>query len=216
MRLPVIRNARLDDRPAIGVLIAESARGLSRDDYTDRQIESALETGVFGVDTALIEDGTYFVAETNGRLIGCGGWSRRRTLFGGDRFVERHSEELDPPVGGRPGSAPSSCARNGPAEESARRSSNAANPMPRAPGSLLEMMSTLPGRKLYGALGYVVGERLTFEMDDGVPIELVRMRKTFRMPRPGLSRGTARRTRRTGPPAPTSRPAPPAPARARS
>ena len=97
----MIRNALLDDRPAIGVLIAESARGLSRDDYTDRQIESALETGVFGVDTALIEDGTYFVAETNGRLIGCGGWSRRRTLFGGDRFVERHSEELDPRLGGR-------------------------------------------------------------------------------------------------------------------
>lgn len=176
---PVIRNARLDDRPAIGVLIAESARGLSRDDYTDRQIESALETGVFGVDTALIEDGTYFVAETNGRLIGCGGWSRRRTLFGGDRFVERHSEELDPRSEAariRAFFVHPEWSRRGIGKAILERCESDA----RAAGfHSLEMMSTLPGRKLYEALGYVVGERLTFEMDDGVPIELVRMSKTF-------------------------------------
>jgi len=92
----VVRKATLDDKPAITILIAESVRGLSRDDYTDEQIESALKTAVFGVDTDLIIDGTYFVVEVAGQLIGCGGWSKRKTLFGGDQFTERASEELDP------------------------------------------------------------------------------------------------------------------------
>ena len=175
----MIRNARLDDRPAIAVLIADSARGLSRDDYTDRQIESALETGVFGVDTVLIEDGTYFVAETNGRLVGCGGWSRRRTLFGGDRFVDRHSDELDPRSEAariRAFFVHPEWSRRGIGKAILERCESDA----RASGfHSLEMMSTLPGRRLYEALGYVVGERLSFEMDDGVSIELVRMRKSF-------------------------------------
>lgn len=75
----VIRKAVLDDRAAIEEVIAESARKLSREDYTERQIEAALRS-VFGVDTDLIVDGTYFVAESDGVIIGCGGWSKRRTL----------------------------------------------------------------------------------------------------------------------------------------
>ncbi|HEX6292320.1 MAG TPA: hypothetical protein VFZ66_24245 [Herpetosiphonaceae bacterium] len=90
-----LRKASLDDCAAIDQLIAESARGLSREDYSDEQIEAAIEI-VFGVDTALILDGTYFVAEHDGVVIGCGGWSKRKTLFGGDQYTQRDSGLLDP------------------------------------------------------------------------------------------------------------------------
>src|SRR5919206_2712475 len=89
-----IRRATLGDRAALEQLIAESARGLSRGDYTGEQVEAALAS-VFGVDTDLIHDGTYYVAESNGEPVGCGGWSKRRTLFGGDRFAARDSGHLD-------------------------------------------------------------------------------------------------------------------------
>src|SRR5260370_28262777 len=75
-----IRGATLADRPAIEQLIIASARGLSRADYSEQQIEGAIKT-VFGVDTNLILDGTYFVADNDGELIGCGGWSKRLALF---------------------------------------------------------------------------------------------------------------------------------------
>src|ERR671920_344754 len=89
-----IRRATLEDRAALERLIAESARGLSRGDYSDEQVEAALAS-VFGVDTDLIHDGTYYVAEAEGEPIGCGGWSKRKTLFGGDRFAARDSGYLD-------------------------------------------------------------------------------------------------------------------------
>src|ERR1700704_6493848 len=91
----IIRQATLADRPAITELIKDSARSLSRADYSDAQIEGAIAT-VFGVDTNLIIDGTYFVAESAATLIGCGGWSRRKTLFGGDQWATRDASELDP------------------------------------------------------------------------------------------------------------------------
>src|SRR5215211_1722769 len=90
-----IRRATLEDRPALERLIAESARGLSRGDYSDEQVEAAIAS-VFGLDTDLIHDGTYYVAEAEGFAVGCGGWSKRRTLFGGDRFAARDPGRLDP------------------------------------------------------------------------------------------------------------------------
>src|SRR5580698_5267667 len=92
-----LRKATHDDRPALQVLIARSARELGAGDYRPEQIEGAL-LGAFGVDTQLIDDGTYFVVESEGVLVGCGGWSRRRTLFGGDAHSERNAQELDPNV----------------------------------------------------------------------------------------------------------------------
>jgi GNAT superfamily N-acetyltransferase len=80
-----VRKATLADREAIARLIAESARGLSREHYDDAQIEAAIAS-IFGVDTDLIDDGTYYVADQDGTLIGCGGWSRRKKLYGGDHF----------------------------------------------------------------------------------------------------------------------------------
>src|SRR5918911_4335297 len=91
----IIRKAHIDEREAIKRLIAESARHLSREHYNDKQIEAAIAT-VFGVDTDLIEDGTYFVAESEGMLVGCGGWSKRKTLFGGDQYSSRDAGYLDP------------------------------------------------------------------------------------------------------------------------
>src|SRR5215204_5112964 len=77
----VIRKATIKDQPRIAQLIAESVRGLSRDDYSERQIEQSIKS-VFGVDTDLILDNTYFVAIAGEEIIGCGGWSKRKTLFG--------------------------------------------------------------------------------------------------------------------------------------
>ena len=81
-----LRLATTGDLPALRELIPLSVRALSREHYTSRQIESAIRY-VFGPDTQLIADGTYFVTETAGaRSSGCGGWSRRRTLCGGDQM----------------------------------------------------------------------------------------------------------------------------------
>ena len=91
----IIRKATLADRSNIQALIEISARGLSQGDYSDEQIEAAIE-GIFGVDTDLIRDGTYFVADSSGVLVGCGGWSKRRNLFGGDRYQNREVGLLDP------------------------------------------------------------------------------------------------------------------------
>src|SRR3984893_2362045 len=92
-----LRKATLADIPQIEALIARSARGLSAEDYRPSQIEGALR-GAFGVDTQLLADQTYYLAEEDGRLVGCGGWSFRSTLFGGGARSGRGSSILDPPT----------------------------------------------------------------------------------------------------------------------
>ena len=89
-----LRKAHLADIPAIEALIARSARGLSADDYRPAQVEGALR-GAFGVDTQLLTDQTYWLAEEDG-IVGCGGWSFRATLFGGDARSDRDATPLDP------------------------------------------------------------------------------------------------------------------------
>ena len=79
-----LRVAVLGDVPALQKLISQSARELSKGYYTPQQIESAIKY-IFGVDTQLIFDRTYYVAEAAGQMVGCGGWSKRKTLFGGTR-----------------------------------------------------------------------------------------------------------------------------------
>jgi GNAT superfamily N-acetyltransferase len=175
----VIRKAGLDDRGAIERLIAESARGLGREDYSGRQIEAALE-GVFGVDTELILDGTYFVADGAGTLLGCGGWSKRRTLFGGDRYAARDASELDPrsePARIRAFFVHPAHARKG----IGRALLAACEDEARAHGfRALELMATLPGIRLYRSCGYEAGERVEYEAGEGVSIALVPMRKELR------------------------------------
>lgn len=90
-----IRPATFYDIPVLQQLIALSARGLSVGYYTPAQTESAIKY-VFGVDTQLITDGTYFAVEEDGVIIACGGWSKRNTLFGGDQFKTVADPLLDP------------------------------------------------------------------------------------------------------------------------
>jgi GNAT superfamily N-acetyltransferase len=171
-----LRKATLKDRIAIEHLIKASARGLSRAEYSDEQIEGAIRT-VFGVDTSLIEDGTYFVAESDGELIGCGGWSKRRTLFGGDQFSTRDVTELDP------GSEPAKIraffvhpdhARKGVARAILAECEREAR---EAGFHSLELMATLPGVKFYEASGYQRAESVELGVGKGIAIGLVPMRK---------------------------------------
>src|SRR5580700_8785938 len=94
-----VRQADFSDIAALQDLIRQSVLGLQAEDYTPEQLELALER-VFGVDTQLVEDGTYFVAEAqvDGRqvLAGCGGWSKRRTLYGSDHCAGREDALLNP------------------------------------------------------------------------------------------------------------------------
>ena len=173
-----IRKARLDDRNNIQQLIAESARGLSRADYSDAQIEAAIAT-VFGVDTDLIEDGTYFVAEDGGVLIGCGGWSRRRTLFGGDQFTERDASYLDPKS--EPAKIRAFFIHPGHARKGVGRAIlNRCEDEAAAHGfRAMELMATLPGVKFYEACGYLGQGDFDLELGEAVKLGLVPMRKSL-------------------------------------
>ena len=172
----IIRKANLDDRQTIERLIMHSARSLSREDYSEQQIEAAITT-VFGVDTNLILDNTYFVAEGSGILIGCGGWSKRRTLFGGDQFALRDSSELEPKFEAakiRAFFVHPDYARRG----IGRAILAACESEARANGfRSIELMATLPGLKLYTACGYEGRERVEYDLGEGVSIEFVPMRK---------------------------------------
>jgi GNAT superfamily N-acetyltransferase len=175
-RTHVMRPATLDDRPALEALIARSARALGAPEYTPLQIETALR-GSFGVDTQLIRDGTYFVVEDHGRMIGCGGWSRRRTLFGSDTHAERDAAVLDPRHDAakiRAFFVDPDHARQGIGTAILEHCETEA----RAFGfSRFELMATLPGVRLYEARGYVAGEPLDYELAPGVSIVFVPMRK---------------------------------------
>src|SRR5918911_466617 len=100
---PQLRPATPADVPALRALIAASVRGLSPGFYADAQIESALEH-MFGVDSQLIADGTYYVLEAGSTLVAAGGWSARRTLYGGDPWEEGGGPPPDPQTvrGGSP------------------------------------------------------------------------------------------------------------------
>ena len=174
----ILRKATLADRPAVSRLIEASARALSREDYLDEQIEAAISS-IFGVDSELIKDGTYFVAEAEAEalLVGCGGWSRRRTLFGGDQFAIRESAELDPSRDAariRAFFVHPDWARRGVGRAILERCEEEA----RAYGfRSLELMATLPGLKFYRAQGYEGDERVTQELSGGISIDFVPMRK---------------------------------------
>lgn len=172
----IIRAATMDDREAIQQLIAESARYLSREHYSDTQIDAAIAT-VFGVDTDLIDDGTYFVAESEGTLMGCGGWSRRKTLFGGDQYSSRDTGYLDPssePAKIRAFFVHPDHARKGVAGAILSRCETEAQ----AHGFReLELMSTLPGIAFYKSRGFREAGTFVLDLIEGVRLELVPMKK---------------------------------------
>ena len=173
----------MSDLDEIAALIASSVRGLATEDYNAQQIELSVRS-VFGVDTELIEDGTYFAAVTDGsddpegRIVGCGGWSKRKTLYGASHYDEsRDSVALDPatePARIRAFFIHPDQARKGIGTAILEACENEA----RAHGfKSAEMMATLPGVKLYAVRGYAGDERVGVSVGDGVEIECIRMKK---------------------------------------
>ncbi len=174
----IIRPALPDDIPAMEALIAASARALSREEYSEAETEAAIAY-VFGVDSELVADKSYFVCLWEGQLAACGGWSRRRTLFGGDRYEGRASGLLNPeiePAKIRAFFVHPNFARRGIGKALLLHCETEA----RAQGfTQMEMMATLPGVKLYQALGYQ-GETIEFHsMPNGVSVRFMRMTKSL-------------------------------------
>ena len=177
-----LRLATEDDIPALHTLIEASVRGLQSNDYTPAQIEGALGT-VLGLDTQLIRDRTYFVAtalvQSTNALAACGGWSKRKTLFGADRGPGRAPDLLDP------------------ATDAAKVRAIFVHPdyARQGLGSLLlahveaaniavgfrrfEMGSTLTGVPLYTLKGYVETERIAVPLPNGEALPVVRMVKSL-------------------------------------
>lgn len=175
-----LRKAVAEDIPYLRKVIEASVRGLQAEDYSPAQIEGALSS-VYGVDSQLIADGTYFVAEIPegqcARIVACGGWSRRKTLYGGDQYAGREDSLLDPArdaakiraffvhpdfvrqgIGSRILDACESAA----IEAGFRR---------------LEMGATLSGVAFYQAKGYVEIEKQNVPLANGGTLPIVRMAK---------------------------------------
>jgi GNAT superfamily N-acetyltransferase len=178
-----IRLATHPDIPALRALIDVSVRVLQREDYSAEQLEAALGT-VYGVDTQLIADGTYYVVETSepsgGRIIvACGGWSMRKTLYGSDQGPGRDSELLDP---GRDAAkiraffVHPDWVRRGLATLLLKSCEDAAA----ARGfRRFEMGATLTGVPMYAARGYQKDEVLEAPLPNGMSLTVVRMSKSI-------------------------------------
>lgn len=173
-----LRVATVEDVARIRELIDASVRGLQVGDYSPAQIDASLKT-VFTIDSQLIADGTYFIATTeDGEVAGCGGWSKRKTLYGGDHQVERVEPELlDPAVDAAKVRAifvHPRFARMGLGSAILAAAEEAAV---RAGFRRFEMGSTLTGVALYALKGYREVDRVMVPVGDGEEIEVVRMVK---------------------------------------
>jgi GNAT superfamily N-acetyltransferase len=178
----IVRPALLEEQQAIAALIARSIRVLGAQDYSSQQIEAAL-LGAFGVDTQLIEDGSYFVVEADAgdgsrRMVGCGGWSRRRTLFGSDARPDRDPGQLDPAIDAariRAFFVEPDYSRQGIGRLLLQHCERAADALGFC---RYELMATLPGVRLYAACGYRAGTSIQHPLPGGLSIEFVPMHKT--------------------------------------
>jgi GNAT superfamily N-acetyltransferase len=183
-----IRTATTADVPRLREVIEASVRGLQADDYTPAQMDGALKS-VYGVDSQLIADGTYLVAEvldsnqdspTNSGIVGCGGWSKRKTLYGGDQFAAREDSLLDPAGDAariRAFFVHPKWARRGIGSRILEACEKAA----RGAGfTRLEMGATLSGVAFYQAKGYAALENLEAPLGNGETLAIVRMAKEFK------------------------------------
>jgi GNAT superfamily N-acetyltransferase len=182
IRIRLAVAAEIDD---LERLIQASVRQLQAEDYTSEQIEGALTT-VFGVDTQLIADGTYLVAEAEPEggslqappiIVGCGGWSNRKTLYGADQWTDRHDDLLDPRRDAakiRAFFIHPDWARRGVGSLLLAACENAA----KAAGfTRFEMGATLTGAKLFGTKGYQPVANVSIPLVNGASLPIVHMRK---------------------------------------
>jgi GNAT superfamily N-acetyltransferase len=169
------RLATMEDVPVLKPLMDAAMRELLKPVLTPEQVEASF--AVMGLDTQLIRDGTYFVVEQNGCIAGCGGWSRRATLFGGDHSAGREARLLEPKT------------------EAARVRAMYTHPQftRRGIGRLVlelcetaaaregfarvELAATMAGLPLYRACGYSDIEAFESDTPSGVKVPLVRMGK---------------------------------------
>ena len=173
-----IRTATNQDIPALEDLISNSVRNLSKEHYTEQQIEGAL-IYIFGVDTQLIADETFYVAETAGLIVGCGGWSKRKTLFGGDQAKAGEDSTLDPevePARIRAFFVHPAWARRGVGTLILNACEEAAI---KAGFSELELVATLPGEPFYISFGYEVVARFEIALAGEDVLPAVRMKKSL-------------------------------------
>lgn len=185
-----VRVAVVADVPALRELIQLSVRTLQAQDYSPEQMEAALRS-VFGVDSQLIADGTYLVAEaalssgssaamesqTDFVLAGCGGWSKRKTLYGGDRWRERQDDLLDPRHDAakiRAFFIHPDWARRG----VGTRILDACEAAAMAAGfTRFEMGATLTGAKLFSERGYVPLKQIDLALENGITLPIIHMKK---------------------------------------
>jgi GNAT superfamily N-acetyltransferase len=207
----LVRKATPEDIPRLRELIDASVRGLQAADYTPTQIEAALHS-VYGVDTQLIADGTYFAVQvsqhscgsvgarhavpsaaaaeyfqpgaTTPVLVACGGWSKRKTLYGGDQYARREDSLLDPARDPARDAAKIRAffvhpqwARRGIGTLLLEACENAAR---EAGFTRLEMGATLTGVAFYRAKGYAALENLQVPLSNGEMLPIVRMAKEIK------------------------------------
>lgn len=171
-----IRKASYEDIPALEALIQNSVKNLQAAYYSREQMDGALGT-VFGVDSQLIKDGTYFIVEVESNIVGCGGWSQRKTLFGGDKSQNKEDDFLDP------------------LHESARIRAFFVHPAWARRGigskimaaceaaaigvgfSRFELVATLAGEPLYKAHGFYNIEYFEISLPNGACLPVIRMSK---------------------------------------
>jgi GNAT superfamily N-acetyltransferase len=171
----ILRPATAADIPALSSLIEASARELSVGFYTPEQIDAAV-THIFGVDSQVIADGTYYLIEDGHEPVAAGGWSARRTLYGGDQMKDVEDPRLDPAVDAariRAFFVHPRWARRGLAR---RLYAECAQAAWKAGFRSFELIATSPGEPLYAALGFSVLERDAVHVA-GVAIPFARMRR---------------------------------------
>jgi GNAT superfamily N-acetyltransferase len=173
---PMLRLARPADVPAMEALIARSGIELSAGFYTPEQAE-AVTRHVFGVDSQLVADQTYYLIEQDGRIVACGGWSKRNTLFGGDQAKRGVDPLLDPATSAariRAFFVAPGMERRGLGRELLRHCSEQAA---LAGFRALELAATMPGVPLYRAAGFTDVEAIGLTLPGNIAVPLLKMRR---------------------------------------
>ena len=175
------RRAQPADIPRLHALIQRSARALTTKDYSPAQVEAALQSA-WGVDSQLIADQTYFIAEHEAQPVACGGWSFRGTLFGADTGPDRVPTRLDPtrePARIRAFFVHPDWARQGLGRTLLEYCERAAS---KEGFKCAQLVATLPGMRLYAACGYQPGEARDYPLAGGLTIWFITMAKDLTPP----------------------------------